>query len=85
MPEGVNTISHEERTICFENPEKFDPERPAYVYSIGIERIKDQKQIRIDKQQIAVDINEIKPDEVKAYKAGDILKYYSIEKKGMSL
>ena len=85
MPEGVNIINHEERTVCFENPEKFDPKRPAYVYSVDAEKIKGLKQIWIDKQQVAVDIDEIKPDDVEVYKAGDTFKYYSIEKKGTSL
>lgn len=78
-PEGINTINHKERTIQFENPEKFDPEKIVYVYLVDEAKIPESKMIRIDDWQIAVDVEEIIPDKVEFHKAGEILQHYSFE------
>ena len=77
-PEGVTTVNHNERTVHFENPEKFDLEREVYVYVIDMSKIPEDKIIQIDELQIAVDLDEIVPVEVKKHKAGEVSQYYSI-------
>ena len=76
--EGVNTIDHGEKTVCFQNPEKFNPDKIAYVYVVDSSRIPEGKKIVVDPWQIAVDVDEIMPDKVETHKAGEILNYYRI-------
>ena len=77
-PEGVTEIDYEERTIRFENPEKFNSERNVYIYFVDPSKIPDNKKIWIDTRQVAVDIDEIKPVKVERHKAGEISQYYGI-------
>jgi len=77
-PEGINEVNHGEKTIRFENPEKFDPEKEVYVYVIDPSRIPDEKKIPIDPWQVAVDLDEITPDKVETHKSSEISQYYSI-------
>ena len=79
MSEGINIVNHEERTIHLENPDKFDPEKIVYVYLVNEKRIFEDKRICIDKSQVVADIDEIVPDGVEFHKAGEILRFYSIE------
>jgi len=77
-PEGITEVNHNERTVHFENPEKFDPELEVYIYFVDPSKISDDKKTWIDKWQIAVDLDEIKPDKVETHKAGEVSQYYSI-------
>jgi len=77
-PEGITEVNHNERTVHFENPDKFDPEMEVYVYAIDPSKIPDDKKIRIDKWQIAVDVDEIRPDKIERHKAGEISQHYSL-------
>jgi len=77
-PEGITEVNHNERTVHFENPDKFDPEKEVYVYIVDPSKIPDNKKIWIDKWQVAVDLDEIKPDKVEKHKSGEVSQYYSI-------
>ena len=77
-PEGITDVNHDERTVHFENPDKFDPEKEVYIYMVDPSKIPDDKKLWVDKWQVAVDIDEIKPDKVERHKAGEIYQYYSI-------
>lgn len=77
-PEGITEVNHNERTVHFENPDKFDPDREVYIYFVDSSKIPDDKKIWIDKWQIAVDLDEIEPDKVETHKAGEVSQYYSI-------
>lgn len=76
-PEGVSNIDHEKRTIHFENPHLFEPEREIYIYHIDISSIPEERMILINKWQVAV-FDEIIPVKVEKYKAGEVTKYYRI-------
>jgi hypothetical protein len=77
-PEGITEVNHNERTVHFENPDKFDPDREVYIYFVDSSKIPDDKKTWIDKWQVAVDLDEIKPDKVETHKAGEVSQYYSI-------
>lgn len=66
------------RLISFDNPDQFDPDETVYIYYVDLEKISDDKKIYIDPWQIAVTEDEITPDKVETYKAGDLWKYYRL-------
>lgn len=68
----------EKQTIRFGNPSEFKPDQLVYVYCVDPKRIPDDKKIWIDQWQVAVTMDEIKPDKVEIYKAGEVSKYYRI-------
>lgn len=76
-PEGVSNINHEKRTIQFENPHLFEPDREIYIYFVDLSQILEERIIWINKWQVAV-LDDIKPVKVERYKAGEVSKYYSI-------
>ncbi len=77
-PEGINEVDYGEKTVRFENPEKFDLEKEVYVYVVDPSKIPDKRKILVDPWQIAVDMDEILPDRVEIHKAGEISNYYRI-------
>lgn len=76
-PNGVTHIDDETKTIEFENPELFFPDKNVYVYEIEI----DEKETRkIDSNQYIVEnMAEIKPTAQYTHKAGDVEKYYEFK------
>ena len=77
-PKGVTEVNHNERTVHFENPDKFDSEQEVYVYLIDPSKIPEEKKIWIDEWQVAVDLDEVIPDKVEKHKAGEVSQYYKI-------
>jgi len=77
-PEGITEIDHNAKTIHFENPDSFDPNKEVYVYEIDSSIVPEDKITEIDLRQISVDVDEIKPEKVMKVKAGDLKKYYKI-------
>jgi hypothetical protein len=77
-PEGVNEVNHDEKTVRFENPRKFNPEKEVYIYVVDPSMIPNEKKILIDPWQVAVDLDEIIPAKVETHKAGEISQYYII-------
>lgn len=77
-PEGITEVNHKERTVHFENSDKFDPEKEVYIYMVDPSKIPDDKLCWIDRWQIGVDLDEIKPDKVETHKSGEVSQYYSI-------
>src|SRR3989344_3776415 len=71
-PEGINEVNHGEKTVRFENPEKFAPGKEVYVYVVDPSKIPDEKKILVDPWQVAVDLDEIKPDKVETHESGEI-------------
>jgi hypothetical protein len=79
QPTGVSNVDNENKKITFEHPERFDPERDIYIYSIESENISLENLKKISEDQYAIiDIPEIKPDSVEQLKAGEVLKYYEL-------
>ncbi len=81
MPEGAANIDNETKTIKFENPEAFDPEKEVYIYEVDSELIPKENLKEVDELQIAIlNTDEIKPTIKHVCKAGDVEKYYEIKK-----
>ncbi len=80
-PPGVSNIDITNRTICFENPDLFQPDEIIYIYFVDPTKIADDKKIEIDPWQIAVTEDEIIPDKIETYKSGDLLKHYRVADK----
>lgn len=76
-PMGYSKIDHTRRIVSY-NLDNFDPEREVYIYVIDISKIPEDKIIKIDELQVAVDLDEIVPVEVKIHKAGEVSRHYSI-------
>lgn len=76
-PNGVTHIDDETKTIEFENPELFFPEKDVYVYEIEVS----EKDIRqFDKNQCVVEhLDEIKPAAMHRHKAKEIEQYYELK------
>lgn len=76
-PEGITDVYNNRRMVRFENPDKIDPKREVYIYFVNPSRIPDDKKIRIDEWQVAVDLDEIMPDKVEKHEAGEFWQYYA--------
>ena len=68
----------ENRTIRFGNPDQFELDEPIYIYFVDPNKIPDDKTVWIDQWQVAVTMDEIRPDKVEVYKASKVLEYYRI-------
>lgn len=77
-PPGATRIGHIDRTVRFDNPDKFDSEKDVYIYLVDPARIPDDKKIWVDKWQVAVTLDEIEPDKVEIHKSGEISKHYRV-------
>ena len=83
-PEGITEVNHDDRTIHFENPDKFDSNMDVYIYVVDSSQIPDDKKIqvvingKIDNTQIAVDLDELEPLRVERHKAGEVFQYYNV-------
>ena len=77
-PPGTSNIDMAKRLISFDKPDQFEPEETVYIYFVDLTKISDDKKIYIDPWQIAVTEDEITPDKVEIYKAGDLWKYYRL-------
>ncbi|MFQ6049951.1 MAG: hypothetical protein ACE5J0_02850 [Candidatus Paceibacterales bacterium] len=77
-PEGITEVNHKERTVRFENPEKFNPKMDVYIYFVDSSKIPDDKKLWIDEWQVTVDMDEISPDKVEKHKADEVTKHYRI-------
>ena len=84
-PPGVSNIDLTKRTICFENPDQFEPNETIYIYFVDPTKIPEDKKIYIDQWQVAVTEDEITPDKVETYKSGDLLKHYRVIDSGIDL
>jgi len=77
-PNGSTRIDTDNKTVAFENPNLFDSQRKIYVYEVDVA---EEEARKIDGLQYVVEnIDEIKPVHKFIHKAGDIEKYYKIEK-----
>jgi len=79
IPPGTTKADLMNRTMCFENPDMFNPEEEIYIYIIDPSKVPDDRKKYIDEWQIVVDMDEIEPDKVETYKSAEILKYFTIE------
>lgn len=77
-PPGTSNMDLIKRLISFENPDQFKPDETVYIYFVDLAKISDDKKIYIDPWQVAVTEDEITPDKVETYKAGDLWKYYRL-------
>ena len=77
-PPGTSDMDLIKRLISFDNPDQFKPDETVYIYFVDLAKISDDKKIYIDPWQIAVTEDEIIPERVETYKAGDLWKYYRL-------
>ena len=77
-PPGTANIDMTKRLISFDNPDQFKPDETVYIYFVDLAKISDNKKIYIDPWQIAVTEDEIIPERVETYKAGDLFNYYRL-------
>ena len=84
-PGGVTEIDNEAKTIEFENPEDFDPERNIYIYTIDSDDIPEEhlKKVRdergeFDGLQYAALISKIIPKLKENKKAREVMRYYKL-------
>ncbi len=76
-PEGLTMIDDQKRTIEFEDPKLFDPEKKVYVYEI---EVPDDKARKIDELQYVIEnMDGIKPINKFEHKAGDVEQYYELK------
>lgn len=75
-PLGITEVNHKEKTVHFENP--LNKELTVYIYIIDSEKIPPDKLRWIDEYQVIVDLDELEPDRIETYKAGEVSKYYTI-------
>lgn len=81
-PEGLTNIDDQKRTIEFEDPRLFDPEKEVYVYEI---EIPDDQARKIDELQYVIEnVDEVEPITRFEHKASDVQQYYELKnwKKG---
>ena len=81
-PPGTSNIDITKRLISFDNPNQFEPNETVYIYFVDPTKISEDKKIYIDPLQIAVTEDEITPDKIETFKAGDLWKYYRLVDKG---
>lgn len=80
MPEGAAHIDDENKTIEFENPSLFEPDKDVYIYEFDTDAIPPENLQPVDKKQYAVvGINELKPTLRSVHKAGELTKYYTLK------
>lgn len=85
-PKGLSSVNDEEKTIHFENPEMFDPNKEIFIYRFdsekipleNIQKVKDENGEYDEKQYAIVGIKELRPDFVEYKKAIEIEKYYKL-------
>jgi hypothetical protein len=79
-PENSGTQLDEiTRTITFEKPELFDPNREVFIYTIETDSLPKENVEYIDENQYVIKgLSEVIPNEVKKVKAEEILKYYEL-------
>lgn len=78
-PEGVTNIDDENRTIVFENPNLFEPEKEVFVYEVDTEDIPKEKIIKVDDHQYAVSVDELNVTNEFKHKAKDVEEYYELK------
>ena len=75
-PIGVTKIDNENKSITFENPDLFDPEKEVFVYEIDVENISKENIVEVDDHQYAiVGINELNVANKFSHKAKDVQNY----------
>ncbi len=80
MPKGTADIDEVTRSIKFERPELFDPEKEVYVYEVDSEAIPKENLRAVDELQVAIlNTRELKPTNIHKHKAGDIEQYYELK------
>jgi len=79
MPEGAAQIDDDSKTIQFENPHLFDPNKNIYVYEVDSTGLTKENIRKVDEVQYAVlGADHVKPHTIHEIKAGEVLKYYKI-------
>lgn len=79
MPDGAAHIDHQARTITFEHPHLFDPEKEVYLYEVDGKHLSATDVLKVDEYQYAVQhVTEVVPTTVQVMKAKELLNYYSI-------
>ena len=75
-PSGMTSLK--DGCISFENFVQFDPECPVYVYVVESDSIPADLIQTVDGEQVAVDLDELKPDTVQEFLAKDVFGYYKL-------
>jgi len=77
-PDGITIIDAENKTIEFEDPEKFDPEMDIYIYSVDSSKIPKEHLDQVDDLQYAALVPEITPENEEKMKARRVLDFYEL-------
>ncbi|HEU5114465.1 MAG TPA: hypothetical protein VFT82_01725 [Candidatus Paceibacterota bacterium] len=79
MPSGAAHIDETKKTVEFENPSEFDPEKKIFVYQVDTEKLPGLHFEKVDEQQYVVTgENEVYPESYRELKAGEVMKYYQL-------
>jgi hypothetical protein len=75
-PDGMTSLV--DGSISFENADQFDSQRPVYVYIVESESIAKELIEKVDDEQVAVDLDELIPEEIREFTAQDVFNYYKL-------
>lgn len=79
QPHGKAEINDKEKTIEFENPHLFNPEKEIFIYEIDTNDIPKENLVEVEKgKQYAIVGMKVKPISVEELKAEEVLKYYKL-------
>ena len=80
-PKGLNHTDNSKKTITFENPELFDEKADVFIYTFDSEQMPADRLEYIDNlQYILKGENELIPTKKDNLKAGDLWKYYTLNR-----
>ena len=79
-PKGTTDIDEETKSITFENPKLFEPQKTVYVYTVETENIPKENIIKVDDLQYAIiGIDNIELSDKNTHKAIDVQNYYELK------
>jgi len=81
MPNGAMHTDEVARSIQYEKPELFDPEKEVYVYEVDSERIPSEGNLVTvdDLQYVVLGVDELAPSHMTIHKAGEVEQYYELK------
>jgi hypothetical protein len=75
---GVIMVDHGDKIVECDDLSYFNPNQIVYIYTLDLSDIPDEKIVKIDKFQMALLLDSIKPVKCEERKAGEILRWYRL-------